>query len=276
VAIYWSNFAKSDNLLASILDITSGGLIYFGGLIMATVAVIAFIKLRRRPVRRYIDIVAVGVMCGLMFGRAGCLLNGCCWGSRCREDWSMAARFPMYSHPLLKLGGDPDNVFSEGTMGPSPVYSHQRAAHPEDLNVDPLLTDSTGQLIRPSKFTSEQIEAALASKSLAVKPAQILGFFNALILVTILSLFYRMRRREGQVFALLLTLYPITRFLLEMIRADNEHDISRLILTHNQITSLVMFLGGIALFIVLGRLPASVGPTMAQSAGTSPRRAKNQ
>lgn len=275
VIMYWSHFANSDDLLGSILDITSGGLIYFGGLILATVAVIGFIVLRRRPVRRYIDIVAVGVMLGLAFGRAGCLMNGCCWGSRCRDDWTLAARFPMYSHPLLKLGGDTDNVFSEGTIGPSPVYSHQRAAHPDDLKVNPLLTDGSGGLIRPSDFTPEQIDAALASHSLWVKPAQILGFFNALILATILTLFYRMRRREGQVFALMLVLYPITRFLLEMIRADNEHDISRLILTHNQITSLVMFLGGIGLFVLLGRLPASVGPTMAQLAGATACRSKN-
>ena len=181
----------------------------------------------------------------------------------------------MYSHPLLKLGGNPDNIFSEGTLGPSPVYSHQLANDSEDLQVNPLLRDDKGLFIRPSEFTPEQIEAALASYSLPVKPAQILGFFNALVLATVLTLFYRMRRREGQVFALLLTLYPITRFLLEMIRADNEHDIRRLILTHNQITSLVMLLGGIGLFVALRKLPASAGPTMAQLAGATTRRPKN-
>jgi len=271
----WSDFSRSKDFFGDVLNITSGGLIYFGGLLLATVAVIAAIALRRRPVRRYVDIVAIGVMLGLAFGRAGCLLNGCCWGSRCRHDWTLSARFPMYSHPLLKLGGDRDNVFSEGTAGPSPVYSHQLANDREALKVDPLLVDADGQLIRPSDFAPRQIKAALASHSLAVKPAQILGFFNALILASILTLFYRMRRREGQVFALMLVLYPITRFLLEMIRADNEHDISRLILTHNQITSLVMFLGGIGLFALLRRLPPSAGPTMAQLAGATARRSKD-
>ena len=272
----WSHFARSDNVLGDVFNITSGGLIYFGGLILATAAVIVTVIVRRRPVRRYVDIVAVGVMVGLAFGRAGCLLNGCCWGARCRDDWSLSARFPMYSHPLLKLGGDRDNVFSEGTVGPSPVYSHQLAADGDALSVNPLLTGPDGRLILPSEFSPEQIDAALASKSLAVKPAQILGFFNALILASVLSLFYRMRRREGQVFALMLALYPITRFLLEMIRADNEHDIRRLVLTHNQITSLVMFLGGIGLFILLKRLPPSAGPTMAEIAGSAARRPKNR
>ena len=96
----WSHFARSDNVLGDVFNITSGGLIYFGGLILATAAVIVTVIVRRRPVRRYVDIVAVGVMVGLAFGRAGCLLNGCCWGARCRDDWSLSARFPMYSHPL--------------------------------------------------------------------------------------------------------------------------------------------------------------------------------
>jgi phosphatidylglycerol:prolipoprotein diacylglycerol transferase len=36
----------------------------------------------------------------------------------------------------------------------------------------------------------------------------------------VLWLYYPFRRRDGEVFALLITLHPISRFLLEMIRSD--------------------------------------------------------
>ena len=261
---YWRDFAESDELLWDVMNISSGGLIYYGGLILGTFAVIATVLIKRRPVRRYIDIVAVSLMIGLAFGRAGCFLNGCCWGSRCDADWALATRFPMYAKPLIKAGGG-DNPFSEFTQSPSPAYSHQLEKNREELAVPASLTREDGRLIPPREFTPQQVRAAEAAHTLPLKPAQLLGIANALVLATVLTLFFRLRWREGQVFALLLMLYPITRFLLESIRADNEHNVAQFILTHNQITSSITFLAGLALMILLQRLPASAGPTLAEA-----------
>ena len=57
-------------------------------------------------------------------------------------------------------------------------------------------------------------------QSLPVHPTQIYSAINALLLCLFLLAYYPYRRRDGEVFALMLTLYPISRFLLEMIRAD--------------------------------------------------------
>ncbi len=270
---YWGDFATSTDPFWDIINISSGGLIYYGGLILGTFAVIATVLIKRRPVRRYIDVVAVSLMIGLAFGRAGCFLNGCCWGSRCDADWALATRFPMYAKPLIKVGGD--NPFSDVTASPSPAYLHHLEANRDELVVPVALSGEDGRLIPPREFTPEQVGVAEATQSLPIKPAQLLGIANALVLATVLTLFFRLRRREGQVFALLLMLYPITRFLLESIRADNEHNVARLILTHNQITSSIMFLAGLALMILLQRLPASAGPTLAEalaSRDNQPRR----
>ena len=409
---HWeTQFARNPSL-GNILNISSGGLIYYGGLILASLTVIGFLLIKRLPIRRHLDIVAVSMMVGLAFGRAGCLLNGCCYGGPCGHDWALGAEFPAYSEPLVKLDGH-ENPYSQGQDGPSPVYHHQLRKRAEAIHraggvdtpaglssetpldgrltpprqlvhalatdratieeggkeiVIPMLRmhaprelhgaltgDQVGALTRTEARTRELFDAlagadgqlgpddwrrglaggdglltgsehwdeamsadqsrdslltfdefqvyaaarrevllalfdsshdgaltgpeadeantylqmdqiALAERTAAlpVKPAQALGIINALLLAGILSLFYRLRKREGEVFALLIVLYPITRFMLEAIRDDNPHNLLEGVLTHNQYTSLAMTAAGIALWVLLRRMPASCGPAWAQ------------
>ena len=306
----WDHFAGAENPIAAVFDIRSGGLIYYGGLLLATIAVLVFFRLRRLPLRRYVDIVAVSVMVGLAFGRAGCLMNGCCWGARCDRSWTFATTFPTYSEPLLTLASL-DNPYAnssapapladaqltdavedlEGLLGRSPTEIELAealelptglVAPPEALlqrvemrSPDPsAAVISSWRLKDATQLTESEIPLASAARSLPVKPAQLLGLINAVLVAGVLTVFHRMRRREGQVFALMLTVYPITRFVLESIRSDNNHDVLRGVLTHNQVTSMVMFLVGLALLVVIQRLPASAGPVLAQRLATArmPRR----
>jgi len=253
----WTEFAGEgfDSFLA-VLNVTSGGLIYYGGFVLATALVLAYLRIKRLPIRRYLDILAASLMIGLAFGRVGCLLNGCCFGQRCRADWPLAMRFPMFSKPLIKVGGNKNNPFSDATVSPSPVYASQMALRDEPVRPDASLVRD-GQLIPPREYTPRQVAIAEASWSQPVKPAQPLAIVNALLLAGVLTVFYRLRRREGEVFALLLILYPITRFLLEGIRGQH-----RLIggWTHNQFTSLAMLILGVIMWLALLRLPPSAGP----------------
>ena len=262
----WSEFTAAGNLLPRMLNVTSGGLIYYGGVILATAMVLIYLRAKRLPIRRYLDLIAPSMMIGLAFGRAGCTLNGCCWGGPARDDWALHTRFPMYSKPLIKLDGR-DNPFSQAAAGPGLVYAAQMAPKrhaPARLHPPRQLLDETGRLVLPRDFTPAQIAMAESQKSLPVKPAQVLGMANAALLAGLLVAFSRIRRREGQVFALLMIVYPITRFILESIRADNPHYLANLVLTHNQYSSLVMMLAGLALWAWLGKLPASAGATYAR------------
>jgi phosphatidylglycerol---prolipoprotein diacylglyceryl transferase len=99
---------------------------------------------------------------------------------------------------------------------------------------------------------------------LPVKPAQLVDVGSSLVIAGLLMLFHRYRTREGQVIALLMLLYPITRFILEMIRDDNPHNLMDLVLTHNQYTSIVLLVIGVAMWLGLRKLPASAGRTWAQ------------
>lgn len=402
--------------LAEIMNITSGGLIYYGGVVLAIVLVVAYLRLKRLSIRRYLDILAASMMIGLAFGRAGCLLNGCCAGSRCSEDWSLGIRFPMFSKPLYALGGKA-GPFSSHMDAPCPVYAEQlkdravaldkqgvrdgpvlacRGEVPGHISPDPRLVrlfttsrvitkkggkevELQGLLLHPPKYlhgrlksdqlatmfakraeAREQFEAlaradgrldeeewcggledgqgflrgsehwdealyfdgnrdrllsfdeaweylqrrrarltwmfpptssatgpatravattargginlaginaylqedlfALAARSysLPVKPAQILGIINALLLAAILTSFHRLRSREGQVFALMLILYPITRFLLELIRSHDQDALLGGVLTHNQWTSLATVVTGVIFWCILCKLPGPI------------------
>ena len=264
------HFARAP--FAELFNVTSGGLIYYGGVALATAMVVVYLLAKRLPIRRYLDFLAASLMVGLAFGRAGCLLNGCCFGGPCRKDWRLAMRFPMYSKPLLKVPGG-ENPFSEATDDPSPAYAHQLAAKPR-LVPDPRLVDEDGRLVPPRDFTPEQIAVAESQRSRPVKPAQALGLVNALLLAALLSAFHRLRTREGQSFALLMVLYPITRFVLESIRGDNPHDLLRGVLTLNQKVSLAVMAAGVIMLAALRRLQAPRGPTRAPKGaeGHVPRR----
>lgn len=69
-----------------------GGLVYYGGLIGASLACIAYARRRKLPLWRLADIFAPSIALGYVFGRIGCLMNGCCYGRACRLPW--AIRFP--------------------------------------------------------------------------------------------------------------------------------------------------------------------------------------
>ncbi len=57
-------------------------------------------------------------------------------------------------------------------------------------------------------------------KSLPIQPTQLYAALDAALLAALAVAFTPSSRRDGAVFALVLTLHPISRFLLEMIRVD--------------------------------------------------------
>ena len=87
-------------------------------------------------------------------------------------------------------------------------------------------------------------------------PVQIFSAINAAVICFFLWSFYPFRRRDGQVAALLLTIYPATRFLLEMVRIDEESVLKLgFRLTISQTISLVLLAGAIAFWTFLMTRP---------------------
>jgi len=91
VISYWrEEFAGKP--LWEIFMVQHGGLVYYGGLIGATLAGVLYARARNLPLWKVADILAPSIALGYVFGRIGCLLNGCCYGRACDLPW--AIRFP--------------------------------------------------------------------------------------------------------------------------------------------------------------------------------------
>jgi phosphatidylglycerol:prolipoprotein diacylglycerol transferase len=72
-----------------VFEVWHGGLVYYGGLIGACLAGIIHMRLKRMPLWKMADVLAPSVALGYAFGRIGCLMNGCCYGSACSLPWAI-------------------------------------------------------------------------------------------------------------------------------------------------------------------------------------------
>lgn len=91
VITYWQDeFAGGP--WTEIFMVQHGGLVYYGGLIGATLAGILAVQSKKMPLWQTADVLAPSIALGNVFGRIGCLMNGCCYGRACDLPW--AIRFP--------------------------------------------------------------------------------------------------------------------------------------------------------------------------------------
>jgi phosphatidylglycerol:prolipoprotein diacylglycerol transferase len=91
VISYWHE-AFAGKPFAEVLMVWKGGLVYYGGLIGASLACMLYVRVKKLRLWKIADILAPSIALGYAFGRIGCLLNGCCYGRRCDLPW--AIRFP--------------------------------------------------------------------------------------------------------------------------------------------------------------------------------------
>ena len=114
VISYWrEDFASKP--LWEIFMIRRGGLIFYGGLVGASLACVFYVRARQLPLWKVADALAPSIALGYVFGRLGCLMNGCCYGRACDLPWAIHfpndhATYPQGVHPtqlyeaLMNLG----------------------------------------------------------------------------------------------------------------------------------------------------------------------------
>jgi phosphatidylglycerol:prolipoprotein diacylglycerol transferase len=195
---------------ADIFAFGKGGMVLYGCIIGGAIGSLAYWLRHRFPWRAMMDVVAPTVALGVALGRAGCFLNGCCYGDPCNLPW--AVRFPSGSIPWFAH-------LERGWIAPSAVAS------------------------------------------LAIHPTQLYSVVDALIVLGLLMAYHPLRRRDGEVMALLMVTYPVTRFLIERLRDDETAFLAGY--TISQVISLAILAGGIGLWTYLARQPA-------RSAGITP------
>ena len=114
VATYW-NEEFAGQPLWEIFAVWKGGLVFYGGLMGATLAGIVYARFKKIALWKLADVLAPSIPLGYVFGRIGCFLNGCCFGSRCDLPWAVS--------------------YPEGNMNGAPTYP----VHPSQL-YDSLLS----------------------------------------------------------------------------------------------------------------------------------------
>jgi phosphatidylglycerol:prolipoprotein diacylglycerol transferase len=115
------------------------------------------------------------------------------------------------------------------------------------------------QFPRDSATFGALVEKKLLDESAActmpLHPTQIYSAIDGFILATLTAWYFSRRRRNGEVFAIGLTIYPITRFLIEFIRGD-EPGLFGTPFTISQWISAVMFTIAMGYMVCLSRRPA--------------------
>jgi phosphatidylglycerol:prolipoprotein diacylglycerol transferase len=106
VVSYWDQF--SGRPFYEVFMIQHGGLVYYGGLIGAVIAVIVYCVRKNLPMWKAGDVLAPSIALGHVFGRIGCLLNGCCYGRVCSLPW--AIHFPP-GHETYPQGVHPTEIY---------------------------------------------------------------------------------------------------------------------------------------------------------------------
>ena len=230
-ALYVIHFWRAqyaDESFWKILNVRDGGLEFYGGVILAILAMLGYLGLRRLPVRLYLDLLAPALMLGLAFGRMGCFLNGCCYGERSNLPWAVS--FPYDSYAYL---------------------DHLRKG---ELTLPAGLSDGVVGNIAAKELTAEQRAIAAKHRSLPVHPAQIYGLITALVLCVLMYWYFWRRKHEGQVFLLAIILYGIVRFGLETVRT--EPAVWDTGLSISQIVSIITVAGGSICWLWMIQKPA--------------------
>lgn len=103
VVANWSHYRAAP---LEIIRIDQGGLIFYGGLLLACAALALFARHHRLPLWHAADFAIPGLAIGHALGRIGCFLNGCCYG-RPAGDSFFGIAFPPICEPGRLFAGIP-------------------------------------------------------------------------------------------------------------------------------------------------------------------------
>ncbi|MBN1359706.1 MAG: prolipoprotein diacylglyceryl transferase [Sedimentisphaerales bacterium] len=268
---YWDQFRDS---LLDVFAIWRGGLELLGGVLLAIAVILFYIWYHKLPMRHYLDVLAIGLLLALAFGRIGCFLNGCCYGKPADLPW--AVRFPYRSfayesqvradlerdrtEPHLHL---PDSFFG---------YLNQENEYVDDLKPKSYLTPQQQEQVTEGPY-----------RCLPVHPTQLYSSVSAALLCLLLYGFWRRARsveragvypfltKPGSIFSLMFIVYGVMRFLMELLRDDNPYEIDHL--TISQLLGIALVVLGTALlaFFTLARPEKLPALTSASKPAKSPR-----
>ena len=82
--------------------------VFYGGVLAAVPAIVVTARRAGLDVHALADVCAPALAVGHAFGRIGCFLAGCCWGSHCSHPWAVTYTNPeAVAYPFIVPVGAP-------------------------------------------------------------------------------------------------------------------------------------------------------------------------
>lgn len=274
-------------LLGSLVNIAQGGIVFYGSFIGGVLGLLFFFRKYKLPLLPMLDLLTPSVMLGLAIGRLGCFLNGCCFGGVCELPW--AVRFPAGSPPHvhqvetgqafiygLKITAEP-----KGSPRIAAVESGSSAEH-EGLKPGETITALSGRrtstveqalwLLFRAAESGDPVSVTADSggslrrvtltgppgRSEPVHPTQLYSSLSALFVCLFLLACDPFCRRDGQIWTLMLSVYPVTRFLLEIIRNDEGSALHTGLTISQNVSLAVLAVAAVSWFYILRKPPGRV------------------
>jgi len=274
VVHYFDQFR--DDLLG-VFAIWRGGLELLGGVLLAIAVILLYIRYHKLPLRHYLDVLAVGLMAALIFGRVGCFLNGCCYGKPTDLPWGV--RFP-YGSFAYRSQVEPDpqrNRLEPHLHLPEEYFGYfdENQAYVPDLKPKEFLTPRQQEEVTQGQY-----------RCLPVHPTQLYTSLSALLCTLILYGVWRRSQKceragrypfltkPGSVFSLMFVLYGILRFSIELVRDDNPYEIGTLTVSQLIGIGLVLLGSSLLVFYTLAQPETVEAEGSAPSPSSAPKPAK--
>ena len=248
----WGEFQQPTTgaTIRSLLNFTKGGLVVYGSVVAGLPAGIWYLRRRGLPLLPMADIIAPSMILGQAIGRLGCFLNGCCYGGVCLTlPWALTfpsqplPGSPPYQQHIEKFGWRSGVWLDEqagqvriayvAPGGPAAQAGLRAGQQPQRINgamVESILQARSLLLAGKGSYEIELAEGSVhrwkmpagPARSVPIHPTQLYAAIDAALLALVLWFYFPYRRRDGEVFALLVTIHPISRFILEIIRSDES------------------------------------------------------
>lgn len=193
---------------------SSGGFTFYGGMILATAAVMWYVRSKGLPVLRVADAAAPGLMLAYGIGRIGCYLAG-------DGDWGVCS--DLAEKPSWLPGALWSETFDRNILGPN--------RQPVDV--------------------LEYMNCPAGADG--VYPTMLYEFGMALVIFLVLWAIRRHRHAAGWLFGVYLIFNGIERFAIEQIRVNNVGSLLGMQVTQAEVIAVLMALAGVAVVLATYR-----------------------
>lgn len=206
---------------------STGGLTFFGGLIVAALGIAWYVRKKGLPVGRVADAIAPTILLGYGIGRIGCYLAG-------DGDWGICS-----------------NLANKPSWMPAFLWSE---TFPRNIMEKNAIAYTADQMQRAG------MDASVCAGATGVYPTMLYETAMCLVLFAALWALRKHRYGAGWLFGLTLVALGVERFLIEHIRVNNVGDLFGIPVTQAQVISVLLVVAGLVIAARTMRKTPAVAP----------------